>query len=214
MPPKELLNAVAVLLMALPLLAVSVTAQPLESAAVVLSTNVRTGPWNVNFDTASPYVNAGAQWIWANSASAISDAPSNVGYVFEKSFTATSSSSCTLSMIADNQCDVYLNGVFSGSITGGWGGDLLQSVAVSVHSGSNTITLRCVNYPSDDGITRANPAGIIAILRTTYGAIMAKTDGTWIVKGSFSNTCDVRTCALNSSCIEHWPLRTDGQWWQ
>ncbi|GIL67511.1 hypothetical protein Vafri_20869 [Volvox africanus] len=169
-------------------------------AVTVVSNDVATRPWSVNPDTASNYISAGAQWIWATSASAIYDAPVS-GFIFQKNVTVTSDTPCNLALIADDQCDVQVNDMYCGSIVHGWGDQLLQTVAVDLLPGENVISLRCVNQPLDDPLNRGNnPAGIIAALRTASGDVLAQTDSTWVVAGAIKNICEVRKCPLGKSC--------------
>ncbi|GIL67480.1 hypothetical protein Vafri_20878 [Volvox africanus] len=200
---KEHMQEFAVLLLALPFVAaMSVTGAPPTKmrAATVVSNDVATGPWSVNPDTASNYISAGAQWIWATSDSAIYDAPVS-GFIFQKNVTVTSDTPCSLALIADNQCDVQVNNMYCGSIVGGWGDQLLQTVAVDLIPGENLISLRCVNHPYDDPVAPGNnPAGIIAALRTASGDVLAQTDSTWVVAGAIKSICEVRKCPLGMSC--------------
>lgn len=150
-------------------------------AALVIAGNVGTEPWLLSGDAASPFIRAGAPWIWV-SATARFDALANLGYAFEKSYTSDRQISATLQAVADNQCNVFLNNVFAGTINNGWGQASVPSLALNLSAGVNTLRLTCINVPFDDpSLLSPNPAGVIALLRDASGSVLLRTDGTWFV---------------------------------
>ncbi|GLC46760.1 hypothetical protein PLESTM_001921800 [Pleodorina starrii] len=160
--------------------------------AVVLSTDVGTAPWYLSGLAASPFIDASAQWIWAT-AGALSDAPTNVIYIFEKSYNAPMTTDATLIGVVDNQCDVFLNGDLQGSLNAGWEGVPLQPVSMTLGRGTNILSLQCVNVYA--AWLPTNPAGLIAVLRDSSDNVLVRTDGSWAVNntGAYSvgPACDM-----------------------
>ncbi|GLC46759.1 hypothetical protein PLESTM_001921700 [Pleodorina starrii] len=164
----------------------------LSGEAVVLSTDVGTAPWYLSGLAASPFIDASAQWIWATPG-ALSDAPTNVIYIFEKSYNAPITTDATLFGVVDNQCDVFLNGDLRGSLNAGWEGVPLQPVSMTLGRGTNILSLQCVNLYA--AWLPTHPAGPIAVLRDSSGNVLVRTDGSWAVNNTGRQSADGTTAA-------------------
>jgi hypothetical protein len=108
------------------------------------------GGWFSWFNFAG--VDAGAAWIWTT-PNAAADAAAGEAF-FYATITVAQPTTALVSMSADNQVDVSINGVFRGTVAD-WGAQ--ASLWVPLAAGANAIELRGVNW--------GGPAGLIASFR-------------------------------------------------
>ncbi|KAG2485372.1 hypothetical protein HYH03_015863 [Edaphochlamys debaryana] len=121
-----------------------------------------------------------ASWIWMY-YTIYRDSPTNVIPVFTKALDLPAATRASLTLLADDSAEVYLNGVFQGTTVGGWSywPDNMPRVALELQAGTNTLAISGVNQWGQ-GRPGYNPAGLLAsLVDEASGAVLARTDGSW-----------------------------------
>ena len=127
------------------------------------------GPWGYG----SQFADKSAQWIWDEQGAA---ANATVGKTifFSKELNVPSATRVTIHCISDDGGEIFINDVSKGGIAGGgWGTTNYTKLVVDLKSGTNTIKISSVNG--------GGPAGLVASIIRSDGAVLARTDGTWTV---------------------------------
>lgn len=131
-------------------------------------TTIGSGPWG----GCGTFKDRTAKWIW-DDQNAASNAEVNKEIFFTKVINLPSPAQAVIHVIADDAGEVYINDVSKGSIAGGgWGGNYTK-LNVNLSSGNNTIKIMAKNY--------GGPAGLVASIINSDGAVIANTDQTWTV---------------------------------
>lgn len=84
-----------------------------------------------------------------------------------------------VTVIADNQANVYVNGAFIAGVEGGWTCSGVVSYNVTTTpSGTYLVEIDAINFGPGD-----NPAGLVAMIRDPKSpkSVVLVTDGTWTV---------------------------------
>jgi hypothetical protein len=127
------------------------------------------GPWGY----ASQFADKGAQWIWDEQGAA-SNATVGKTIYFSKELNVSSTTRVTIHCISDDGGQLFVNDDVKGSIAGGgWGTTNYTKLVVDLKSGTNTIKISSING--------GGPAGLVASIIRSDGAVLAHTDGTWTV---------------------------------
>ncbi|GFR47962.1 hypothetical protein Agub_g9766, partial [Astrephomene gubernaculifera] len=143
------------------------------SAVVVVGESSGVYPWGLIFP------DAGAKWIWSCSYEE-SFFTSDMYYIFTKVFTIDTTRNVSLYLVADNRCDVYLDGELKGPLHGGWPTTWPGPVAPGeyiLEPGVHTLDIQAVNL----GCRGCwNPAGVIAtLIDDESGEVLVHTDESW-----------------------------------
>jgi hypothetical protein len=127
------------------------------------------GPWGYG----SQFTDRNAQWIWDEQGAA-SNATAGKRIFFSKEINVPSSTRATVHCISDDGGEIFINDVVRGGIAGGgWGTTNYTKLGVDLQSGVNKIKISSVNG--------GGPAGLVASIIRSDGAVLARTDGTWTV---------------------------------
>jgi hypothetical protein len=136
--------------------------------AKVLGT-IGMGPWGY----ASQFADRSAQWIWDEQGAASSATAGKLIY-FSKELNVSGTTRVVIHCISDDGGQIFVNDEVKGSIAGGgWGTTNYTKLAVDLQSGTNTIKISSING--------GGPAGLVASIIRSDGAVLARTDATWTV---------------------------------
>lgn len=145
----------------------------------------------------------GATWVWVTDK--VQNPTGTETNTFVDTFTVTSPSAATLTVAADNQFVLFVNGdqVDSQLDENNFSSENTYDITSKLVSGENEIKFVVTNMPLDGGTYQSNPAGVLYRLDLTGKADCART-----TKKEEPKTTTVTMCKINQneSPLSGWQL--------